>query len=79
MVAEGLGYIGVSPGDKVIMTDIKNTETLAAFEAGVAASNTLLGRHFTNTLNTLGLTPISMQYQMSGGKLNIIVIVGGKK
>jgi hypothetical protein len=73
LLAEGLKSTGLKSGGQFSITGIINQETKTAYQNGIAASDSLLGKTAANALNKMGLEPSSIQYQVIGGKLAITV------
>lgn len=75
LLAAGLQATGLKSGGQFSFIGIINPETLAAYQSGVAASDSLLGRVGTNALGKMGLEASTIQYQMVRGKLNLVIEV----
>ena len=73
LLATGLEATGLKSGGQFSFTGIINSETLSAYQGGVAASNSLLGKVGTNALSNMGLEASTIQYQVVRGKLNIVI------
>ena len=76
IIAQVLKASDALPTKQLIIKGIVNTETLTAYRAGVAAENTLMARCAAKALKSLGIEPISFQYDNSLGPLNIIIKTG---
>lgn len=72
MLAAGLEKSGLESGGKFSISGIVNPETMAAYESGVPAEDSLLGKVGTNALEKMGLKPSSISYEIVRDKLTII-------
>ncbi|HEY9870483.1 MAG TPA: hypothetical protein V6D08_15065 [Candidatus Obscuribacterales bacterium] len=72
-LAEALKGHNAIPTERLILRDVLNPETLAAYKAGVAPADTLLGKCATKALKQLGMTPTSYKFEAVQGKLNLVI------
>lgn len=72
-LAQALREHGAIPTDKLVFKGILNQPTLATYQAGGDAANSVLGRTGTQALEALGLKPESYVFQMVRGKLDLII------
>ena len=73
LLAIGLKTVGVKSGEKFSFTGIINEETLTAFKNGISASDSLLGKVGVNALQKLGLEASTIEYQITRGKLSVVI------
>jgi hypothetical protein len=73
LLSIGLKTSGLKSGDTFTFTKILNKETLAAYQSGIPATDSLLGKVGIKALRNLGLEASKVEYQMSRGSLNIVV------
>jgi hypothetical protein len=73
MLTEGLQAAGLKSGGQFSFTGIINPETIAAYQNGVNASESLLGKVGLKAVNDLGMKATSVEYQIVHGKLGITI------
>lgn len=71
--AQVLKEHGAMPTKRLVLKNVINPETRAAYTQGVAAADTLLGRCAANALRELGITPKSFRFEVVRGKLNLVI------
>jgi len=76
LLSETLQNAGVMPTKQLVLRGIINPPTLAAFEQGLSAEDTLVAKSATKALKSLGIEPTSYRYQVVGDKLNIVIETG---
>ena len=75
-LAEALRANNALPTKQLILSGISNHETVAAYNAGVKAENTLVGNCATKALKALGIPISSYRYEVVRDTLNIIIETG---
>ena len=73
LLATGLRTTGVKSGDKVAFTGIINQETLSAYQSGIAAADSLLGKTGRNAIAKLGMEVSKVEFQLVRGKLSLVI------
>ena len=73
MLAAGLKKSGLKSGGKFSFTGIINPETMAAYKAGVAPTESLLGKVGLKALDKLGLEASTVEYELVRGKLALAI------
>jgi hypothetical protein len=76
MLAEGLRALKAGPGTEIIVGEVINEPTKAAYKADADPATSKLGKTTVRALEILGLTVGSMRWEMRRGKLTIVVKVG---
>jgi hypothetical protein len=75
LMAEGLRGAKVAPGNEVTIHDIVDPETLKSYKNKGVAADSKLGKTIQRALESIGLTPATMDWQIIRGKLAIVVKV----
>jgi hypothetical protein len=75
ILAEGLKGAALVSGQRLIFSGITNAETLAHYESGLIAADSLLGRLGAKALRQIGLEPVTYEFETVRGKLNLLVVV----
>ena len=76
MLAEGLRSLRAGPGTEIVVGEVINEPTRAAFKANADPQTSKLGKTTVRALEILGLTVGSMKWEQRRGKLTIVVKVG---
>ena len=72
-LAASLREGGLSSGQQLVFKGIINPETLAAYQSGGSAAESLLGRLGSKTLGQMGMEASSFEFQMVRGKLDLVI------
>lgn len=73
ILAAALREGGLSSGQRLVFKGIINPETLATYQAGGSAAESLLGRLGSKTLNQMGMEASSFEFQLVRGKLDLVI------
>lgn len=72
-LAKTLEAHGAIPSKQLFLSGIINPETIEAYQSGIPASESLLGKSATKALRHLGVEPNNVQYVIVRGKLGIAI------
>lgn len=72
-LAHALKSHNAIPSKRLVFSGIVNAETKAAFEQGIPAADSLIGRSGARALESLGIEPKSFRYEVVRGKLNLVI------
>lgn len=73
ILAEGLRSGGLRSGQQLSFSNITNRATREAFQAGVPAADSLLGKVGSKALGQIGLKGTTFEFQVAGDKLGLTI------